>query len=190
MTTTEVDVRAGVIAVSSMWWLWLVTGILWVFIGLVILQFDSMSVATVGVLIGVMLLMAGLQYVFTGTLVQGWRWLWFVFGGALIASGIVSLANPARTFTAIADMLGFLFAVIALIWLVEAFAVRDDNPLWWLNLTAGIVMLFIAFWVGGQFLLTRAYTLLVFAGIWALMRGVLDVVTAFHIKALGRIAAR
>jgi uncharacterized membrane protein HdeD (DUF308 family) len=185
----EAPVSQGVRAISSMWWLWLVTGILWVFVGIVILQFDSMSVATVGVLIGVMLLMAGIQYIFTGTLVEGWNWLWYVFGGLLVASGIVALANPARTFTAIADMLGFLFAIVALVWIVEAFALRDGNPLWWLSLTAGIIMLFIAFWVGGQFLLTRAYTLLVFAGIWALMRGVLDIVGSFQIKAIGKIAA-
>lgn len=176
-------------AIAWMWWLWLVTGVLWVFIALVILQFDSMSIATVGVLVGVMLLVAGVQYIFTGTLVEGWKWLWFVFGGLLVASGIVALAYPTRTFTAIADMLGFLFAVIALIWIVEAFAVKDGNPLWWLSLTAGIVMLFIAFWVGGQFFFTRAYTLLVFAGIWALMRGVIDIVSAFQIRSVGKIAA-
>ena len=176
-------------AVAGMWWLWLVTGILWVFIGLVILQFDSMSVTAVGVLIGVMLVVAGGQYIFTGTLVEGWRWLWFVFGGLLIAGGIVALAYPTRTFTAIADTLGFLFALIALVWIVEAFAVKDGNPLWWLSLTAGFIMLLIAFWVGGQFFFTKAYTLLVFAGIWALMRGVIDVVSAFQIRSVGKIVA-
>lgn len=37
---------------------------------------------------------------------------------------------------------------------------------------------------GGQFFFTKAATLLVFAGIWALMRGILDIVTAFQVTSL------
>ncbi|RPI26453.1 MAG: hypothetical protein EHM57_00050 [Actinobacteria bacterium] len=178
-----------VTAIAGMWWLWLVTGILWVVIALVILQFDSMSVAAVGVLVGVMLVVAGAQYIFTGIFVEGWKWLWFLFGGLFIVAGVVAMAYPTRTFTAIADVLGFLFALIALVWIVEAFVTRDGNPLWWLSLVAGILMLLIAFWAGGQFFFTKAYTLLAFAGVWALMRGIVDIVGAFQVRSLGKIAA-
>jgi len=39
--------------------------------------------------------------------------------------------------------------------------------------------------VSGQFFLTRAATLLVFAGIWALMKGITDIVRAFQLGQLG-----
>jgi uncharacterized membrane protein HdeD (DUF308 family) len=45
-------------------------------------------------------------------------------------------------------------------------------------------MLIMAFWTSGQFYITKAYTLLVFAGIWALMHGVTDIVRAFQIRQL------
>jgi hypothetical protein len=46
-------------------------------------------------------------------------------------------------------------------------------------------MVGIAFWVSGQYFMTRAAMLLVFAGSWAAMKGVTDIVRAFAICRLG-----
>jgi len=180
-TTTEVQMgrEAG-----RFWWLWLVIGVLWVLISLVILQFDTGSAATVGIVIGIMLLVAGVQYIAVGTMVDGWQWLWYVFGAILLIAGLASLFYPTRTFVAIADVLGFIFAFIGLIWLIEAFMMREGNELWWLTLIAGILMVILGFWLGGQFFIAKAQTLLVFAGIWAMMRGIIDIITAFQVKKL------
>ena len=40
----------------------------------------------------------------------------------------------------------------------------------------------IAFWAAGQLFATKAYTLLIFAGIWALMQGTVDIVRAFEVR--------
>lgn len=61
---------------------------------------------------------------------------------------------------------------------------RELNPLWWLRLISGILMTALAFWTGGQFFIDKAYLLLVFAGIWALMEGIVAVVRAFEIRGL------
>jgi uncharacterized membrane protein HdeD (DUF308 family) len=53
---------------------------------------------------------------------------------------------------------------------------------WWVHLVAGVLMLAVAFWTSGQFFIEKAYMLLVFAGIWALMHGVLDIVDAFRVR--------
>ena len=45
-------------------------------------------------------------------------------------------------------------------------------------------MLILAFWTSGQFFIEKAYTLLVIAGIWALMSGVTDIVRAFRVRSL------
>ena len=76
------------------------------------------------------------------------------------------------------------FLVVGSWWVIQAFLERDGNPLWWLGLTAGILMVILAFWTSGQFFLHRAYTLLVFAGIWALMQGINDIVRAFRLRSL------
>ena len=48
-------------------------------------------------------------------------------------------------------------------------------------------MIVLAFWTGGQFFIEKAYVLLVFAGIWALMQGVTDIVRAFQIRKLDEL---
>ena len=45
-----------------------------------------------------------------------------------------------------------------------------------------MLMVVLAFWTSGQFFFDKAYTLLVFAGIWALMHGITDIVGAFRIR--------
>ena len=169
---------------SKWWWLWLVTGIVWILLSVLILQFDTASATTVGIIVGILLLVAGFQYIYVGTLVEGWNWIWYVFGAILIIGGLFALFYPTRTFLAIANILGFIFVIIGIFWTIEAFLARDYNDLWWLSLIAGILMVVLGFWLGGQFFVTKAATLLVFAGIWALMRGILDIVTAFQVKSL------
>lgn len=181
--------RAAMGMIGGMWWIWLVMGILWVLASLVILQFNEPSVTTVGVIIGIMFLVAGLQEFVLAALAEGWKWLWAIFGVVFVACGIVSFVYPKDTFSSIADALGFLFLMVGIFWVVEAFATRNVNQLWWMGLVSGIMMIIVAFWTAGQFFITKAYTLLVFAGIWALMHGITDIFRAFAIKKLGRMAA-
>ena len=163
-------------------WLWLVAGALWIAVSLIILQFDAASAATVGVIAGAMFVAAGVEYFFVAPAAGGMRWLWYLFGGLLIVGGTVALFYPTRTFFAIANILGFMFVIIGIMWIIEAFLARDYADLWWLNLVAGILMLVLGFWLSGQFLITQAAALLIFAGIWAMMRGILDISAFFTMR--------
>jgi len=60
------------------------------------------------------------------------------------------------------------------------------NPLWWISLISGILLIVLAFWTSGQFFIDKAYTLLVFAGIWALFHGVTDLIRAFQIRQVAK----
>ena len=168
---------------ASLWWLWLLTGITWVVVALVVLQFDEASVATVGVVTGVMFLVAGTQNLVLGTLAGGWlRWMLWIFGALLVIAGLISLVQPEQTFAAVADILGFIFLTIGVFWLIGAFSERHANDLWWFGLISGLAMIVLAFWTSGQFFIEKAYVLLVFAGIWALFHGVGDMIRAFQIR--------
>jgi uncharacterized membrane protein HdeD (DUF308 family) len=192
MTTYPVDeltadTRDTVEGLSGFWWLWLVTGAIWIVAALVVLQFDTASVKTVGLIIGLLFLFAGTQQYVNAALNDGAaRWLSIGFGALLTVAGIVSLFNPKNTFAGMADILGFLFLAVAATWIVEALVTRDENDLWWLGLISGILMAIMAFWTSGQFFIEKAYTLLVFAGIWALMKGVTDIVRAFQVRRVHR----
>jgi uncharacterized membrane protein HdeD (DUF308 family) len=176
-SSTELSVR-------RYWWLWLAAGIAWVIASLVILQFDAASITTVGVIIGCLFVFSGVQQFVLAAVVDSMRWLWIVFGVLFVAAGIVCFVNPEATFVGFADILGFLFLMVGVWWTIEAFIAKATSPLWWLGLISGIMMLALAFWTSGQFFIEKAYTLLVFAGIWALMHGITDIVRAFQVRSM------
>lgn len=187
MESTSADAREAVRGISRLWWLWIVFGIFWIAVAVIILQFDQASVTTVGVLIGVMFLATSAQQFVIMGLAERGRWLYALFGILFAIAGVIALISPENTFAALADILGFLFLIVGVFWIIQAFVARELNELWWLGLLAGILMVVLAFWTGGQFFVEKAYVLLVFAGIWALMQGVTDIVRAFQIRKLGEL---
>jgi uncharacterized membrane protein HdeD (DUF308 family) len=169
------------------WWAWLVIGIAWVVAALVVLQFDAASVATVGVIVGIMFAVASAQQFVLAAVADRLRWLWAIFGVLFGTAAIICFIHPQNTFVALADVLGFLFLSVGVWWMIRAFLLKAVESTWWLELVSGALMLAVAFWTSGQFFIEKAYTLLVFAGIWALLHGVLDIVAAFRIRNLRKI---
>ena len=178
------SVRDSARRLTGYWWVLLVAGVAWVAAALVILQFDQASATTVGILVGLLFLGAGVENLALARLDVPMRWAWALFGGLFLVSAVVSFVNPTDTFAGLADMLGFLFLIVGVWWMVRAFLERVINPLWWIGLISGILMTTLAFWTSGQFFIHKAYVLLVFAGIWALMQGITTIVRAFQVRAL------
>jgi uncharacterized membrane protein HdeD (DUF308 family) len=148
--------------IAAYWWVELLLGVAWGVIAVVVLKFNHASIITVGVLTGIMLLVFAAEEFALAALDRSTRWLWAIFG----------------------ILLGFVFLVIGVLWVIQAFAERVLNPLWWMGLISGILMIVLAFVVSGEFFVQRAYTLLIFAGIWALIKAITDIVRAFQIRRL------
>ena len=178
------ELREATREMAGYWWLWLIGGIAWIVVSLVILQFDSASITTVGVLVGLMFALASIQSFALTTVGGAMAWVSAFFGVLLLGAAVICFISPEGTFAAMADILGFLFFIVGAKWMIEAFLERELDSLWWLRLISGILMTILAFWTAGQFFIERAYLLLVFAGIWALMEGINDIVRAFAIRGL------
>jgi Short repeat of unknown function (DUF308) len=189
MRAQNSEARQVVGQIAQFWWLWLVVGSLWIVASVIVLQFRAASLTTVGIVVGIVFLVAGVQEFFVAYVSPTWKWLWAAIGVLFVAGGIYALINPVGTFLALADTLGFLFVLVGVFWMVEAFATAPVNPVWWLGLISGIIMVGLGFWAGGQFLATKAYTLLIFAGIWMLLHGITDIVKAFQIRKVGALVA-
>jgi uncharacterized membrane protein HdeD (DUF308 family) len=186
-STSRAEAAEVVRGVSRFWWLWLVFGIAWMIVAVAILQFDQASITTVGVLVGLMFLATAFQQFAVAAVVDRYAWLYALFAVLFLIAGVIALISPENTFAALADILGFLFLIVGVFWVLQAALSRPVNELWWLGLIAGILMIILAFWTGGQFFIEKAYVLLVFAGIWALMQGVTDIIRAFQIRKLGEM---
>ncbi len=185
----EAEAKVALTKMSHLWWIWLVAGIVWFALSLVILQFDDRSIKTIGVLIGCLFLLTGLeQFVFAGLSTGGMRIFWAIFGALFVIGGFIAIFDPANTFTAVADVLGFLFLLVGIFWIIEALTTKAANSLWWLGLISGIFMVLLAYWTSAQTFTTKAYMLLVFAGIWAMLHGITDIVKAFMVRSLRNVA--
>src|SRR5690242_4991677 len=86
------------------WWLALVTGIIWIFIGLVALEADLRSAVLIGYMVSVWFLFAGVAEFANLAAYDGWRWLRAILGVVFILCGIGALLAPFQTFTVLAGL--------------------------------------------------------------------------------------
>ena len=74
--------RQAARTITGDWWLSLVAGIAWIVVSLAILQFDTASVTTVGVLVGLMFALSAVQNFALAAAVDGaMSWASAIFGG-------------------------------------------------------------------------------------------------------------
>ena len=86
---------------------------------MVILQFDQASVTTVGVLVGALFLAAAAQNFVIMSLAETGRWIYGLFGVLFVIAGVLARISPENTFAALADMLGFLFLLVGIFWIIR-----------------------------------------------------------------------
>ena len=134
------------------WWLFLVTGIAWLLISLIVLRFDITSIATVGVLLGVVFLMAAVnEFAIMGGQ-RSWRWLHGALGVLFAIGAIWAFVHPANAFYELAAILGFLLLLKGSVDITTAVMSKEVNDLWWLGLVVGILEILLAFWASQQYL--------------------------------------
>jgi uncharacterized membrane protein HdeD (DUF308 family) len=182
-TQTRMEARAA----SGMWWLFLITGILWLLVSLIVLRFDITSVASVGVLLGAVLIVAGVNEFMTMALRDmGWKWLHGLLGVLFIVGGIWAFVHPIGAFYELASILGFLLIFKGTLDIVGSSIQKDVNDLWWLGLIVGILELLLGFWASQQYFAPRAVLILIWVAFAALFRGIGEIVMAFELRRAGK----
>ena len=174
--------RAAVWRLAGPWWMFLLTGIAWLVIGWVALRFTPASVATVGVLLGVLFVYAMLDEFLIASVRPGWRWLHVVMGVIFAFGAGWSFARPYNAFWTLASILGLLLIFRGTLDIITSAGARDVNSAWWLGMVAGIVEILLGFWASQQFLSVRGMLLLVWVGLFALFRGISEIVIAFELR--------
>ena len=178
--------RAALWRLAGPWWLFLLTGIAWLIIAWVALRFTPASVATVGVLLGVLFLFGLFDEILIASVRPGWRWL-HVLMAVLYAFGAGwSFARPYNAFWTLASILGLLLIFRGTLDIITSVDARGVNGVWWLGLVAGILEILLGFWASGQYLAVRGVLLLVWVGLFALFRGISEIVIAFEVRSRQR----
>jgi uncharacterized membrane protein HdeD (DUF308 family) len=164
------------------WWLFLVTGVAWLLISLIVLRFNITSIATVGALLGVILIMAGAnEFALMGAR-PAWRWLHAVLGVLFIGGGVWAFIHPADAFYELAAILGFLLLLKGALDISVAVMTKELNDLWWLGLIVGLLEILLAFWVSQQFFAPRAALILLWVGFAAMFTGFTEIFLAVEIR--------
>jgi uncharacterized membrane protein HdeD (DUF308 family) len=169
---------------TSSWWLFLVTGIVWLIIALIILRFDTTSLATVGALLGFVLLVAGANELMIGFVRPNWSWAHIALGVLFLLGGIIAFTQPFSAFWALASILGLLLVLKGSLDIILSAMTRALNEFWWLGLVTGILEVVLGVWASQQVAPARAALVVLWVGLGALLRGISEIVLAFHIRHL------
>jgi uncharacterized membrane protein HdeD (DUF308 family) len=164
------------------WWMFLVTGIGWLVISLIVLRFRLSSVVAVGVLMGVVFLAGWISELLIASMRPRWRWAHVLMAALFLFAACWSFASPFSAFWALATIFGLLLIFRGSLDLVTSVSTRDVNPAWWLVLAAGILEILLGFWVSQQEFPARAVLLLIWVGFFALFRGFTDILLAFEVR--------
>jgi uncharacterized membrane protein HdeD (DUF308 family) len=178
---TEVEGREP--AVGRWWWVLLVTGILWILIGMFVLQAHYESAVAIGYFVAIWLFFAAVAEFLEAAAVESWRWLHILVGVLFALGGVAALISPFQTFTVLAALIGFFLVIKGTFDFVIALAIRHEVDLWWMTLIAGIIEIALGIWAIG-YPGRSAALLIIWVGIGAIVRGVAEIVTSFHVRKL------
>lgn len=193
MSTTATPGDAGIVApdqarsrtslasLSSPWWVFLITGVLWILIAWIVLRFDYTSISAISALAGTVILIAAIAELFMAFTSPSWKWLHAILGVLFVATSIVCFVHPGNTFFWLSAFIGWYLLFKGIADIILSFATKSVNDAWWLGLIVGIIEVGIGFWAAGRFE-RSAYLLIVFVGVIALSRGITDIVNAFRLR--------
>jgi uncharacterized membrane protein HdeD (DUF308 family) len=177
--------RRDMAEVASMWWLALVTGVMWVLFGFVVLSFDFRTVWAVAVFTGFGLIVGGAMELATSRVVTSWKWLHVLFGLISIAAGIMAFVWPGQTFLVLAAIIGWYVLIAGILDVIISFMIKGEDDLWWLTLVTGVLQIGVGFWAVGY--AGRSIALLVvWVGATAVMRGVSGIFLAVSLHQAGK----
>ncbi len=183
-TSIRADAREAVQDYADGWWWFLVAGLVWLVVSVVVFRFDISSVTTIGVLIGALFIVAALDEVFVATVRKSWAWAHWLLSVLFVLGAIWSFVSPQDAFWALASVFGLLLIFSGTLDIVQSTVSRAVNPLWGLGLATGILEILLGFWASQQFVPARGALLILWVGFLALFRGLSDIVLAFEVRSV------
>jgi uncharacterized membrane protein HdeD (DUF308 family) len=173
---------AGRWRLGGPWWVLLLTGVAWLIISVIVLRFRMTSVATIGVLIGVVFLAAMANEFLIAAVRPRWGWAHALLGILFLGGAIWAFVHPYDAFWSLASVIGLLLILEGSFVLISSIDSRVINSAWWLGMLAGIGEIFVGFWASQQALPARGVLLIIWVGLLAMFRGFTEIVLAFELK--------
>jgi uncharacterized membrane protein HdeD (DUF308 family) len=176
MTMARERMRAS----TMPWWVFLITGIAWLIIAMIVLRFNTDSITTVGILLGALFLAVAINEFLISSVVDSWRWAHILLGVFFVFGALWGFFQPKEAAWALASVLGFLLVLQGTMTLITSVTIHA--PMWGLGLAVGILEILLGFWASQQYYPARMALILIWVGFFALFRGISEIVLAFSVR--------
>jgi uncharacterized membrane protein HdeD (DUF308 family) len=186
----DVDEQAVAEAHADKWWLFLVSGILYLLLGFIVLSLRPASISVCVILIAVAFWLGAMtQFALAMVTSGGWRVLTIVGGIVALAAGIAAIVWPGPTLVVISIFVAW-YLLIRGIFDVGISLSHTHIRGWWMGLVSGLVGIALGAWAIGN--PDRSVLLFVtIIGIWCIFKGVADLMASFSYQHLKKeLAAR
>ena len=174
---------------TGRWWLFLLTGIAWLCVALIVFQWNYTTVYAVSYLFGFVALFAGINEFFQISVsTSGWKIVHGILGVLFVLAAVWAFVHPHNAFATLAGLIGFFLLIKGIFDVTVSFVTKDQFELWWLQLIVGLIEILLAFWVAGSFR-NKVILLVAYVGIIALARGITEIFLAFKLRGLHKRVA-
>jgi uncharacterized membrane protein HdeD (DUF308 family) len=167
---------------TGFWWLFIVTGSLWILFSLILFRFNYTSVTAISIVLGVVCIAAAIDELIGLPNSHGW---WkagrIALAVAFAVIGVVAFVHPGNTFKAVSAVFAFYVLLRGMFTIVAALT-GVMAPMW-LGLVIGIVEVGIAFWAAGDFG-HKEILLVAWIGVSALLHGLTQIILAVRLHRL------
>ena len=123
------------------WWLFLVPGIGWMLVALIVLRFDYTSVNAIAILLESSRSPRACSRSASRSSPRAGELLYGLLAVVFIAAGVVLFIHPGDTFLALAAVMSFVLIFAGTFDIITAISARKEIEVWWLQLVGGIIEL-------------------------------------------------
>jgi uncharacterized membrane protein HdeD (DUF308 family) len=154
-------------------WGWIVAlGVVYLVTGLIALGSVMMATVASILVVGVMMIVAGVAEVINAFQVKGWGkfLLWLLLGALYIVAGFVTFENPLLAAALLTLVLGAALVASGVMRIILAFGMKQEMPWIWVALS-GLITLLIGLIILAHWPVSSLFVLGLFLGIDLVMAG-------------------
>jgi uncharacterized membrane protein HdeD (DUF308 family) len=154
-------------------WGWIVAlGVVYLLAGFVALGSVVMATVASVLVVGVMMIIAGVAEVFSAFQIKSWGkfLLWVLLGVLYIIAGFVTFENPLLAAALLTLILGASLVASGIMRIILAFSMKQETPWIWV-LLSGVITLLLGLLILAHWPVSSLYILGLFLGIDLIMAG-------------------
>ena len=154
-------------------WGWIVAlGVVYLLAGFIALGSVVMATVASVLVVGVMMIIAGVAEVFSAFQVKSWGkfLLWVLLGALYIIAGFVTFQNPLLAAALLTLILGASLVASGIMRIILAFSIKQETPWIWILLSS-VITLLLGLLILAHWPVSSLYILGLFLGIDLIMAG-------------------